>query len=138
MELAAIRQRTEDLFSVAPFLKQISNQGDYESALLMVDDLIEDYAQFKPVIDLAAAEIEKWEGKADEFREFNQIIEHSDSGLAVLRTLMDQHNLNTTDFQQEIGGKSTVSMILNNKRNLTKDHIKALCHRFNISPELFF
>lgn len=37
---------------------------------------------------------------------------------------MDQHKLNTTDFQNEIGGKSMVSMILNSKRNLSLEQIK--------------
>lgn len=50
---------------------------------------------------------------------------------------MDQHKLNTTDFKNEIGGKSMVSMILNKKRKLSLQHIKALSNRFGISPLLF-
>ena len=50
---------------------------------------------------------------------------------------MDQHKLNTTDFQNEIGGNSMVSMILNSKRNLSLEHIKALSNRFGVSPQLF-
>ncbi len=34
---------------------------------------------------------------------------------------MDQHQLNTTDFQDEIGGKSMVLMILNGSRQLNKE-----------------
>jgi len=46
--------------------------------------------------------------------------------------------LNTTSFAQEIGGKSTVSMICNEKRKLTAEHIEKLASRFDISPALFF
>ncbi len=64
--------------------------------------------------------------------------EELDSGVAMLRVLMDQHNLKTHDFEEEIGGKSLVSQILNGKKNLTKNHITALSNRFHISPSLFF
>jgi len=56
----------------------------------------------------------------------------------VLRVLMDQHNLTISEFKNEIGSKSLVSMILNGKRNLTKEHICKLSQRFNLNPSLFF
>ena len=51
---------------------------------------------------------------------------------------MNQHNLTLSDFKTEIGSKSLVSMILNGKRNLTKDHIAKLSSKFNLDPALFF
>ena len=59
------------------------------------------------------------------------------SDLAVLRLLMDQHNLGTADLP-EIGSKSMVSRVLSGQRNLNKKHIKALSERFKIDPALFF
>ena len=61
-----------------------------------------------------------------------------DSGVAVLRTLMEQYELRTNDFKDEIGGKSMVSMILNGSRKLSRDHIQALSNRFHVSPAVFF
>jgi len=58
--------------------------------------------------------------------------------VATLKFFMVNHNLNTSDFDKEIGKKSFVSMILNGKRNLTKDHIQKLSQRFCVSPALFF
>ncbi|MBL4650672.1 MAG: helix-turn-helix domain-containing protein [Aureispira sp.] len=81
--------------------------------------------------------IERWEDEAEEFSEFNAKIESLDSGISVLRVLMAQHKLNTTDFKNEIGGKSMVSMILNSKRKLSLEHIKALSNRFGVPPQLF-
>jgi HTH-type transcriptional regulator/antitoxin HigA len=57
--------------------------------------------------------------------------------LAMLRLLMDQHDLGTADLP-EIGSKSMVSRVLSGERNLNKHHIQALSKRFGIDPGLFF
>ena len=59
------------------------------------------------------------------------------SGLAVLRTLMDQYNLTTADFQDEIGSTSMVSRVLNGERQLNINYIKKLAARFGVSPLMF-
>jgi len=79
-----------------------------------------------------------YENNSPELADFNQRIKNLNSGSSMLRLLMDQHGLNTTSFAQEIGGKSTVSMICNEKRKLTAEHIEKLANRFDISPALFF
>ncbi|TAK63475.1 MAG: helix-turn-helix domain-containing protein [Methylobacter sp.] len=53
-------------------------------------------------------------------------------------TSVNQHNLTVSDLKEEIDSKSLVSMILNGKRNLTKDHINKLAKRLNINPAVFF
>ena len=86
---------------------------------------------------LLCISIEKYEKSADEFQAFNQSLSEMDSGVSALATLMDQHGLNTTDFSNEIGGKSLVSMILNQKRRLNLGHIRKLADRFNVPPQIF-
>ena len=78
---------------------------------------------------LGAAEIEKWEGKADEFRDIQ-----SDYGTFGFRQVAVTSNPDGSaqskilpTFSNRYAGNSTVCMMMNNKRNLTKDHIKALC-----------
>jgi len=132
-----IKDQAKTLFSSASFITHICNEQDYESALELMDELIEDYNEQKPLIEILSLSIEKWEEESDEFSKFNAQIESLDSGLSVLRVLMVQHKLNTNDFKNEIGGKSMVSMILNKKRKLSLKHIKALANRFSISPKLF-
>lgn len=58
--------------------------------------------------------------------------------LDLLRFLMDQHSLKQKDLVDVFGTASIVSEVLSGKRELNKDHIKRLSHRFHVSPELFF
>ncbi|HSB95402.1 MAG TPA: hypothetical protein VLC91_03085 [Spongiibacteraceae bacterium] len=135
---ALIKDTAKSLFAEAAFIGQIRNAEDYAQALALMDELIESYDEYRPLIDVLSTSIERWEENAEEFSEFNARYAKLDNGIAVLRALMDQHQLNTTDFQAEIGGKSMVSMVLSGARQLSKEHIDALSKRFNISPALFF
>lgn len=103
-----------------------------------MDELVEEYDKYLPLIEALSASIEKWEDEAAYFSAFNRRIAALDDDAAVLRALMDQHQLKADDLKDEIGGKSLVSMILNGSRNLTRAHIQALSRRFKISPAVFF
>ena len=106
------------------------------AALSLMDDLIEDYDYNRGLIELLSNSIEEWENKSSSFTAFNTQIESLENGVALLKLLMDQHNLGVADFP-EIGSKSLVSKIINGKRRLTIDHIQALGKRFDIDPALF-
>ena len=135
---ALIKSTAKSLFAEASFISHIRNEKDYAQALALMDELIESYDEYRALIEILSSSIERWEDGAAEFVDFNTRNAALNSGVAVLRALMDQYHLNTTDFQEEIGGKSMVSMILNGSRQLNKDHIEALSRRFKISPALFF
>jgi HTH-type transcriptional regulator/antitoxin HigA len=138
MDFTHIKAKADDLFKEAGFLCRINTEADYEQALELMDQLIEEYDKYVPLIELLSASIERWEDKAEEFTQFNQRVEALDDGVAVLRTLMDQYQLKADDLREEIGGKSLVSMILKGSRKLTRDHIQALSDRFHLSPAVFF
>ncbi len=138
MSFLQVKEQALTLFNSASFLVHIHNDTEYEQALAFMEELIEEYERYEPLIELLSASIERWENHSSEFTEFNQRVAATDNGVAVLRTLMDQYHLKTDDFKNEIGGKSMVSMILSGSRKLSKDHIQALCDRFKISPALFF
>ena len=138
MSFLQVKEQALTLFNSASFLVHINNDAEYEQALAFMEELIEEYERYEPLIELLSASIERWENHSSEFTEFNQRVAATDNGVAVLRTLMDQYHLKTDDFKNEIGGKSMVSMILSGSRKLSKDHIQALCDRFKISPALFF
>ena len=89
------------------------------------------------MINLLTATIEKWESQSELFSDFNQRQKDMDQGVATLKVIMDQYQLGTDDFHDEIGKKSYVSQILNGKRNLTLNHIRGLSRRFDISSSLF-
>ncbi|MFV0277758.1 MAG: type II toxin-antitoxin system HigA family antitoxin [Parahaliea sp.] len=137
MNYASVKAKADDLFREAGFVSRIDDENDYEKALGLMDELVEDYDRYLPLIEVLSVSIERWENEAKQFSAFNQRINHLDSGVAVLRTLMDQYQLRAEDLKEEIGSKSLVSMILNGSRNLTLNHIQALSKRFGIAPSSF-
>jgi HTH-type transcriptional regulator/antitoxin HigA len=60
------------------------------------------------------------------------------SPLAMLQFLMEQHGLKQKDLIDLFGTASIVSEVLHGKRELSKEHIRRLSARFQLSPELFF
>lgn len=138
MNFAHVKAQAKALFDEASFISEIRNDEDYENALALMDELIEDYDNNRTLIGVLAHSIETWEDHTPEFTAFNQRIAQLDSGVAALKTLMDQHDLKAEDLKKEIGSKSLVSMVLNGSRNLTREHIQALSKRFRVSPSIFF
>ncbi|WP_257281121.1 type II toxin-antitoxin system HigA family antitoxin [Endozoicomonas sp. ISHI1] len=138
MRYTNLKQKAVDFFSEAGFVSRIHSEEEYEQALELMEELIEDYDKYLPLIEVLSISIEKWEDESEGFSDFNKRVEALDDGVAVLRTLMDQYQLKADDLKSELGSKSLVSMILNGSRNLTRDHIQALSQRFKISPSVFF
>jgi HTH-type transcriptional regulator/antitoxin HigA len=56
----------------------------------------------------------------------------------IIRHLMESNGLRQVDLIDVFGAESTVSEVLNGKRDLAKSHIEKLSLRFNVSPEVFF
>ena len=136
MSYAMIKKQAHALFEKAGFICRITNDLEYESAIALMEELIEDYDYNLPLIEILSNSIERWEDQAKSFSAFNKRIQKMDSGVSVLKLLMQQHNLGVADLP-EIGSKSLVSKILNHQRQLTLNHIRALSLRFGVSPELF-
>jgi HTH-type transcriptional regulator/antitoxin HigA len=55
-----------------------------------------------------------------------------------LSFFMEQHSLKQKDLVKIFGARSTVSEVLSGKRELTKEQIRRLSQRFQVSPEMFF
>lgn len=122
-----------------PFLAHIESQDDYEQALALMDQLVEDYDVNRLLIEILAGSIERWEDQAPEFSDFNAEESRTDKGIAALKTLMAQHGLGVADMP-ELGSKGNVSKILNGAegKRLTRRHMEALGKRFGVPPSLFF
>jgi HTH-type transcriptional regulator/antitoxin HigA len=58
--------------------------------------------------------------------------------LQALKFLMEQRGLRQKDLVSIFGARSTVSQVMNGKRELTKNHILRLCKFFHASPCIFF
>jgi len=125
------------LNQIMPWASGISSPEQYQELIATMEVLVEDYDAHQPVIDLMFPVIERYEEETEPFSEFNQAIEKLELGIAMLRVIIDQHQLTLSDFKKEIGAKSTISMILSGKRALTLNHIKALSARFGVPASLF-
>jgi len=60
------------------------------------------------------------------------------SPLEVLKFLMEQHGLKQKDLVDVFGTPSIISEVLRGKRKFSKEHIRRLSRRFQVSPEVFF
>ena len=58
--------------------------------------------------------------------------------LDILRHLMEVHELRQKDLVDIFGVESTVSDVLNGKREITKEQVRRLSSRFHVSPAVFF
>ncbi len=137
MSYAALKEESVHLFNEYPFLTSIRDEQDYKQAIELIEELLEDDIKYEALINLLTDTIEKWENQSELFSDFNQRQEEIDKGIATLKIIMDQYQLGTDDFHDEIGKKSYVSQILNGKRNLTLNHIRSLSRRFDIPGSLF-
>lgn len=136
MNYAKAIEAANNLANVLPFLGPRPSRKDYEDALALVEYLVEQQPD-SPLIDMLTAKIDKFENESVEFAEFNARVANTPSGVALLRTLMDQYHLTQSDFENEIGKKSLVSRILNGQRTLTLDHMRALAKRFGLPVSAF-
>ena len=138
MSYAALKKTAQRLSDQASFVVEITDDNEYEQAMALMDELIDDYDNHLVLIELLSQSIDRWENESPDFAAFNKRTSKGDPAVSVLRTLMEQHELGVADLP-EIGSKSLVSKILNERdRQLTRQHIDALSRRFNISPALFF
>jgi len=132
-----------DFYTYADPLLHIHSEQDYEQALAMMEFLFEQAPDTEgdpanDLITLIAGAIARYEAKQQKILDYQCTFDGMDGGVATLKLLMQNHHLTISDFEDEIGKKSLVSMILNGKRNLTKDHVAKLSRRFSVSPALFF
>ena len=60
------------------------------------------------------------------------------SPVAIVRHLMEAHNLRQKDLLDVFGTESIASEVLHGKRELTRDDIRRLSARFGVSTAVFF
>ena len=127
--------------AAAPYI-HITDNRHYGEALELIENLLEE-AEDSPddplnaVIEILSHAIEAYESKDDVLVAFEKRVTDQPADLAMLRLLMDQHDLGTADIPQ-IGSKSMVSRVLSGERSLSKKQIQALSKRFDIKPGYFF
>ena len=136
--VAEVTKMAGVITSQLPILTGISSASEHRQALALMDELIEQYDENLILIEALGNAITRYEDESVRFEAFNHRQGEIDTAVATLKVLMDQYGLNTTDFENEIGKKSIVSQVLAGKKNLTREHIMNLAHRFGVSPAVFF
>lgn len=138
LAVAEVTMLAGNIMSYVPLLAGITNATEHQQALDLMEKLLEDYDTNLVVIEALSNVIARYEENSIRFETFNSRQAELDSAVATLKVLMDQHGLNTTDFEVEIGKKSMVSQVLAGKKNLTREHITKLAQRFGVNPAIFF
>ena len=84
----------------------------------------------KKLIALLTVLVEEYEAKHEPVPEAEPT--------AIIRHLMEAHNLRQKDLLDVFGTESIASEVLRGNRELTKQHIRRLSKKFNVSPAVFF
>ncbi len=142
MAQAALRSAFQDFARVAAPYRHITDEGHYEEALSLIEELLEEAEDsnedsLNGLIDILGRTIADYEARVKKLATFDAVAHAGPADVATLRFVMDQHGPGVADFP-EIGDKSLISRILSGTPSLTKQNIEKLADRFNISPALFF
>lgn len=140
-QLAIIDAYQAFISTALPFIN-IGSKAQYEVALETLKQVLETATDtpddpMNPLIDMLSQAIERYELKDSELAAFVKEADSIPNDIALLRTLMSQHNLTGSDLP-EIGDKTMVSKVLNGKRVLSRQAIEKLSKRFGLRPAMFF
>ncbi|MGS2722139.1 helix-turn-helix domain-containing protein [Porticoccus sp. GXU_MW_L64] len=141
MAQAALIDAYQDFMHIAQSYLIIRNEADYEGAVQTLEEILEEASDtvddpLNPLIELLSQAIESYESQDAELVAFLEEAESIPTDIALLRSLMQQHQLTGSDLP-EIGDKTMVSKVLNGKRTLQRDAIEKLADRFGIRPSMF-
>ena len=111
----------------------IHTKQDYENAIFALNRLLDEVGDNEKhplfgFLEILGIVIENYESEHHSWE--------NASGVEVLKSLMEQHDLKQDDLS-EIGSQGVVSEILHGKRQLNINQIKKLSERFNVNPAVF-
>jgi HTH-type transcriptional regulator/antitoxin HigA len=128
-----IEQASPHWTEVSKILYLPHTEKEYQEAVRLLDNLIDTIGEdenhpLASLMDTIGILIETYESE--------HFPEPVGDPIASLAFLMEEHGLSNSDLP-EIGSPDDVSEILNRKRELALNQIRALSKRFNVSPEVF-
>jgi HTH-type transcriptional regulator / antitoxin HigA len=114
-------------------LRPVRTDAELDAASAVIDELTnrDDLSPAETdYLDVLGDLVEKYE---DEHVEMPYV-----SDASMLRSLMDENGVRQADLVRATGiSKTTLSLLLHSKRELTRAHIKALSKYFGVSPAAF-
>ena len=141
MAQLALVDAYETFMQTAHAYVNLSNEEDYNAALVALEEILEaaeDTAKdpLNPLIEILSQAIGAYEEQDEELVAFLDEADATPVDVALLRTLMRQHELTGSDLP-EIGDKTMVSKVLNGRRILQRHAMELLGERFGIRPAMF-
>ncbi|MGA2704055.1 MAG: helix-turn-helix domain-containing protein [Isosphaeraceae bacterium] len=114
-------------------LRPIRTDAELDAAICVIDELTDRD-------DLSVAETDYLDVLGDLVEKYED--EHIDmphvSDAAMLRSLMEEKGVRQADVVRSTGiSKTVLSLVLNGKRDLTREHIGALSKYFGVNPGAF-
>ena len=123
----------QSLKETANFIFVPTNEAEYWKLVTLLDELIDivrddEMHPLANTMDVLGVLIEAYETET--------IPEPPVDPIAILKLLMEEHNLKQKDFP-ELGSQGVVSELLRGKRELNVRQIRALSARFNLPAAVF-
>jgi HTH-type transcriptional regulator/antitoxin HigA len=117
-------------------LCSIRSPAEYDAAVAMLEQLV---MRDEDSLDAGEADyLEVLESLVEAYDDEHYPMPASDATpLDVLKFLVEQAGMSTSDLGKVLGSKGIASEILNGKREMSKAHIFKLAERFNVEPALF-
>jgi HTH-type transcriptional regulator/antitoxin HigA len=130
----------DNLLKQVPILVYIENESGYELALDFIEALMEEIGDNPDdprwiLLEIATKSVDDYEARV--YPEMVSMFESYSGPLSIIRVLMDQYQLSPSELP-EIGSQALVEQVLNGKKQLNLNQVKALSQRFKIDPALFF
>ncbi|SGZ09224.1 hypothetical protein [Moritella viscosa] len=137
MNFEKMNKLSAEIENEMPWLKGLHSHEEYQKLISLLDELVKNYEDNKSLIDLMWPVLSSYEEKSEYFKAFNERVALLTSSQVMIRVILDQYSLTTSDLSFEIGTKEQVKKILAGHDKLTYRSIKALSKRFGISESMF-
>lgn len=115
-------------------LRTIENERHYRAMVNVMNRLVDEIGERETHPLMGLLDIVSFFVR--DFEERNIDIPDAEPA-AVLRFLMEQHNLRQIDLAEIFGSQSNVSEVLNGKREINARQARALAGRFSVSAAVF-
>ena len=93
MDIKSLVNAAHNVKSLIPF-ETIETEKDYNFAIQMMDEITDHYDEsLSVIIDILAPKISEYEDSLEELAEFNERIANLAPSSAMLKLLMEHHNL---------------------------------------------
>ncbi len=132
--LSSALEKTAQVWSqVAEVLLVPHTEAEYERAVTLLDELIDEVGEDE---NHPLASLMETMGSLIETYENSHLPEPKGDPISSLQEFMADHELTTRDLS-ELGDETVVVEILAGQRELTLLQIRALAHRFGVTPAVF-